>query len=77
MKTVFYSWQSDVFKNTNRFFIEECIKQAISELKNDCEIIDREDFNFDKDTKGVSGSPDIVKTIFDKIVIFLLLMYLL
>lgn len=63
--SIFYSWQSDLPSNTNRGFIEECIKEAIKMLK--------KTYNFsleikiDKDTKNETGTPDIVNTIFNKI----------
>ena len=55
-KTVFYSWQSDCQKSTNRTFIEEALKKAIKEVSTGIEILKavREDvLVFDKDTKDV------------------------
>lgn len=63
--SIFYSWQSDLPSNTNRNFIEGCIKEAIKMMK--------KTYNFsleiriDKDTKDETGTPDIVNTIFNKI----------
>lgn len=63
--SIFYSWESDLPSNKNRGFIEECIKEAIKMLD--------KTYNFsleirlDKDTKGETGTPDIVNTIFNKI----------
>lgn len=67
--TIFYSWQADRPNSTNRNFIETCLKKAIRELAKDIKIneADRPDFQIDKDTKGVSGSPPIAETIFKKI----------
>ena len=69
--TIFYSWQDDCPKNTNRNFIENAILKAIKFLKSDIDFVDveREEskFKLDKDTKGVGGSPPIVDTIFKKI----------
>ncbi|MFN8255730.1 MAG: hypothetical protein U0W24_08585 [Bacteroidales bacterium] len=63
-KTIFYSWQSDLPNNKNRGFIEECIEKSVS-------LIQSEKLNLevavDRDTKGVTGTPDIASTIFSKI----------
>jgi hypothetical protein len=64
MRTVFYSWQSDLQNSTNRGFIEDCLERAIDELHADDRI---RVFEPDRDTQGESGSPDITDTIFDKI----------
>lgn len=63
-KTIFYSWQSDLPNNINRGFILDCLERAVraiamSELSLE--------FDIDRDTLDVSGSPDIVATIFKKI----------
>ena len=64
MKTVFYSWQSDTPNNNNKTFIETSINRAINEINsNDLSL----DIAIDRDTKGISGTPDIVSTIFNKI----------
>ncbi|WP_258296629.1 hypothetical protein [Paenibacillus peoriae] len=62
--TIFYSWQSDLPNNTNRSFIEDVIKKAIKRSKNTGYSIY---FDYDRDTLGVTGSPDISETIFNKI----------
>lgn len=62
---IFYSWQSDLPNKDNRSFIEECLKKAIK--MNGTDIYVGEIFDYDRDTKGSSGSPDIVDIIFDKI----------
>src|SRR5687768_8123345 len=64
MRTVFYSWQSDLANATNRGFIEECLDRAIKELHEEDGV---KVLEADRDTKGQSGSPDIAETIFDKI----------
>ncbi len=66
---VFYSWQSDSPARTNRNFIESALKTAIKELgKSEGEFQKAErEIGLDKDTKGVSGSPSVVDTIFEKI----------
>lgn len=63
---IFYSWQSDLPNRDNRSFIEECIKKAIRKCTDD--IVVPTVFDYDRDTKGVSGAPDIAEIIFDKIV---------
>src|SRR5574344_2972 len=62
---IFYSWQSDLPNNVNRHFINTAIKSAIKDFKksDDYEI----EPVLDRDTVGVTGTPDISKTIFDKI----------
>ena len=63
MFKVFYSWESDLPSSKNRAFIRGCIEKAI-ELADKAEAIDAER---DEATMGLTGSPDIVKAIFDKI----------
>lgn len=60
---IFYSWQSDLPKNKTRYFIRECIDEAI-ELAQESEAIEAER---DEATMGTTGSPDIVAMIFSKI----------
>ena len=62
-RIIFYSWQNDLDKKTHRYFIEDCIKKALNKVENDALIY----ANYDRDTKGLNGSPDITSTIFDKI----------
>jgi hypothetical protein len=61
---VFYSWQSDLPNNKNRGFIQECIERAVKQMV-------REQIHLevaiDRDTKGLSGTPDIASSIFSKI----------
>lgn len=68
--TVFYSWQSDSPKETNRNFIEAVLKKVVDRLGRDVELqksLRDEELVLDKDTKGVPGTPPIVDTIFGKI----------
>ncbi|MCB1593264.1 MAG: hypothetical protein KDI90_12525 [Alphaproteobacteria bacterium] len=53
MKTVFYSWQSDLPNKTNRGFIEEALEKALQNLKAHIkvEVCPR----LDKDTKNEPG----------------------
>jgi hypothetical protein len=62
---VFYSWQSDLPKKTNRNAIEHALKKAVKELGRDAgpKVIP----TLDRDTKGEPGSPDITRSIFRKI----------
>ncbi|REG92250.1 TIR domain-containing protein [Flavobacterium aquicola] len=62
--TVFYSWQSDLSKDTNQHGIKLSIKSAIPLIETDFENID---IVIDEATRNVSGSPDITKEIFRKI----------
>lgn len=63
--SIFYSWQSDLPNKDNRSFIEECIKKAMN--MNAGDINTGAIFEYDRDTKGTSGSPDIADIIFNKI----------
>lgn len=60
---IFYSWQSDLPGSKTRNFIRGCIDEAIA-LAEESEAIDAER---DEATAGVTGSPNIVTTLFDKI----------
>ncbi|NEP82074.1 MAG: nucleotide-binding protein [Okeania sp. SIO3C4] len=62
---IFYSWQSDLPNPTNRTFIGDALEKAVKSIRNDDYI--KVEPVIDRDTKDVPGSPDIVKTIFDKI----------
>lgn len=62
---IFYSWQSDSPGNTNRNLISAALESAIEEVKSD-ESIEVEPV-IDRDTLGLSGSPDISQSIFSKI----------
>lgn len=60
---VFYSWQSDLPNNSNRSFISDAIKKAINKLSYEIKVF----AEYDRDTLGTTGSPDISDTIFAKI----------
>jgi hypothetical protein len=64
-RVVFYSWQTDLINGTNRTFIEEALKKAAKNIRED-ETIEVEPV-IERDTEGVAGSPDISRTIFQKI----------
>jgi len=63
--TVFYSWQSNLPDETNKELIQGALSEAANDLNNDDSITI--DTIIERDTKGVSGSPHIVKAILDKI----------
>ena len=63
MFKIFYSWQSDLPSKKTRSFIRTCIDEAI-DLALDSETIEA---IRDEATLGVTGSPDIVTTLFSKI----------
>ena len=65
MKNIFFSWQNNLDKKTHRNYIEKCIKKTIKSLN-------KEDSlsiycNYDRDTLGIMGTPDITFSIFNKI----------
>ena len=57
---IFYSWQSDLPGSKTRSFIRECIDEAIS-FANESEAIEAAR---DEATKGLTGSPNIVTSIY-------------
>ncbi len=60
---IFYSWQSDLPSDKTRDFIRKCIDDAI-QFAEESEAIEAER---DEATKGTTGSPNIVTTVFEKI----------
>lgn len=70
---VFWSWQADPPGKIGRFFVRDLLAEAIKALKADEEIIEpsereaRDAMHLDSDRHGVSGSPDLAATIFEKI----------
>ena len=62
-RTIFYSWQADLPNRTNRGFIQRALKDAAGLIASELAI----EPVIERDTQGVAGSPDIVKTIFAKI----------
>ena len=63
--TIFYSWQSDLPNDSNRGFIESCLKKASKKISNISPF--SIDFVLDRDTKNETGTPDIADSIFKKI----------
>ena len=66
---IFYSWQSDSPRRTNKNFIYQAFSQAIEKLKGDVLFLDlaERELILDQDTQGVLGSPEISRVIFEKI----------
>ena len=69
---IFWSWQSDTPGKTGRFLVRDAL-EAISQLKQAPEIEEptsretREALHLDHDIQGATGSPDLARTILDKI----------
>ncbi len=70
---IFWAWQSDTPGNIGRFFVRDTLRDAIEHLKSEVEIVEpteretREAMELDHDRKGVPGSPDLARTIMEKI----------
>lgn len=70
---IFWSWQSDTRGKTGRHFVKRVLLEAIEELKQAEDVEepterDRKDaMHLDQDRQGVSGSPDLARTILEKI----------
>ena len=69
MPSVFWSWQSDAPQRETRGIIKEALELAVAKLNSQVEESARPDgpYAVDHDTKGLSGSPDIVTSILKKI----------
>lgn len=63
LKTLFYSWQSDLNPKEHHYLIREALTVALKDIKKDIDF----ELSLDKDTEKTSGSPNIVDTIFRKI----------
>lgn len=61
---IFYSWQSDLSRETNEKAIRVEIKKAIPLIE---EVLDEINLNLDEATRNAEGSPEIPTTIIDKI----------
>ena len=64
-RTIFYSWQNDLPAKSHRNYLDQCIRLAVKALQkeNDVHVY----MEYDRDTMGLMGSPDITESIFDKI----------
>lgn len=63
--SVFFAWQFDTDPKDNKTFILDAICDACNSLSNDA--IPEQSPRPEKDTNGISGTPNIVQTIFNKI----------
>jgi hypothetical protein len=66
---IFWSWQSDHDEKISRYFVKGALEGVISELNASADVDEatRQEITLDHDRKGVPGSPDLAKTILDKI----------
>jgi hypothetical protein len=70
---IFWSWQSDTPGKVGRHFVRDALRLAIESLRQAPDVEEptaaetRESIHLDHDRQGVSGSPDLARTIFDKI----------
>ena len=62
--SIFYSWQSDLPKQTNLNAIRQSIRSSANNVES---LIDNVIINLDEATRDVPGSPSIPQTIFQKI----------
>jgi hypothetical protein len=62
---VFYSWQSDRLPSTKEDFIQQALERVAKSISIDPAIAVQP--VIDRDVRGVSGAPDISRTVFDKI----------
>lgn len=60
---IFYSWQSDLPKQTNQHAIRRALRHACDRIEDDGDI----KLKLDEATRGTSGSPNIPATILEKI----------
>ena len=63
-QTIFYSWQSDLPKDSNLNGIRQSLRNAANEIEDDNE---NTRIDLDEATRNTSGSPNIPLTIFNKI----------
>lgn len=63
--SIFYSWQSDLPNTKNRGMINNCINKATKQLLETCSKIT--EFELEMDSRNESGTPDLAKSIFEKI----------
>lgn len=62
-RIIFYSWQNDLPSKSHRNFIDSCIRRALKSLEKEASVY----MEYDRDTMGLMGSPDIADSIFEKI----------
>lgn len=66
---IFWSWQSDTPGEIGHYLVRDALKDAIAKLKlvEDIEDAVRDALHLDHDIKDVTGSPDLARTILEKI----------
>lgn len=66
---IFYSWQMDAPRKTNKDFIHAALVLAVGKISDELDVseAERDEIEVDQDTQGVLGSPDIVRVILEKI----------
>ena len=70
---IFWAWQSDLPGEVSRYFVRDALLGAIDKLKQAPDIEEpteearRNDMHLDSDRQGLSGSPDLARTILEKI----------
>lgn len=69
---VFWAWQSDHPRKISRDVIRSALEAAIEELKQEKNVLEppeesRGELHLDHDTKGLTGSPDVARSILEKI----------
>ncbi|MDX8530079.1 hypothetical protein RFM41_12070 [Mesorhizobium sp. VK25A] len=67
MTTIFWSWQSDRDPKLHHYFVRDALKDACKLIAVDPDYEEAVRPEVDHDTKNVAGTPDITKTILDKI----------
>lgn len=67
--TVFWSWQSDRDPKLHHYFVRDALKDACKLIAIDRDYQEAGRPEVDHDTKNVAGTPDIAKTILEKIVV--------
>lgn len=65
--TIFWSWQSDRDPKLHHYFVRDALKDACKLIAIDPDYEEATRPEVDHDTKNVAGTPDITKTILDKI----------
>src|SRR5688572_4293909 len=63
--TIFYAWQDDRPVDLNRYFIRDALSRAVERIGRGSEVYDSP--RLDHDTKGISGTPEVARAVFDKI----------
>ncbi|MHB8267814.1 hypothetical protein [Bradyrhizobium sp.] len=69
---VFWAWQSDHPRKISRDVIRTALEAAVEHLKQERGVVEapeesRSDLYLDHDTKGLTGSPDVARSILEKI----------